>query len=454
MVYRILGAAALALCASAQASEPANKEFEARLYESPALASAFAENISEDEKIAGLSKLWSETKYNFVYTDTLKRIHWDQLYLDAIPKVRATRSTLEYYRVLAELIAKLQDGHSNVYMPQQLWDQAYARPLMRTRPVEGRVLVEGVFSPALKSAGIEPGLEVVAVDGVPVAEYIEREVAPYQSASTPQDLERRTHSYGFLGGDVAKVPQVTFMSGSGKRFTAAVPRVTMSEWGKTAPKKPPFELKMLEGGVAYVALNSFEDDRAADGFMTEWEQIRQARAMVIDLRANGGGNSHVGWRVLATLTGKPFVTTKWASREYVPTFRAWGRPARMHEVGASEWNADGKHLFPGPVAVLTSSATYSAAEDFVLAFDIMKRGAIIGEPTGGSTGQPLFFSLPGGGRARVCTKQDMYPDGRNFVGVGIQPTILVRPTVEDLRKNKDTVLNAAIAYLSATLRSK
>lgn len=428
--------------------------FEARLFDSPALASGYAVNLSEDEKVAGLSKLWSEVKYNFVYTDTLKKIDWDKLYLDTIPKVRATGSTLEYYRVLMELVAKLQDGHSNVYPPEQLWDKVYARPLMRTKPVEGRVFVEAVYSPALKAQGIEPGLEVTAVDGVPVADYIARQVAPYQSASTPQDLERRTHSYGFLGGDANAQPKVTFAGRSGKAFTVTVPRVPMAEWSKQAQHKPPFEFKMLDGGIAYVALNGFGNDSAADGFIEAWPKISQARALVIDVRANGGGNSTVGYRVLATLTGSPFVTTKWSSREYVPTFRAWGRPAKMHKASPGEWKADGERLFKGPVAVLTSSATYSAAEDFALAFDIMKRGAIIGEPTGGSTGQPLFFSLPGGGRARVCTKQDMYPDGRNFVGVGIQPTILVRPTVTDLRKNKDTVLNAAIEYLSATLRSK
>lgn len=42
------------------------------------------------------------------------------------------------------------------------------------------------------------------------------------------------------------------------------------------------------------------------------------------------------------------------------------------------------------VVVLTSPRTYSAAEDFASAFDVMRRGLIVGEPTGGSTGQPLF----------------------------------------------------------------
>jgi C-terminal processing protease CtpA/Prc len=75
------------------------------------------------------------------------------------------------------------------------------------------------------------------------------------------------------------------------------------------------------------------------------------------------------------------------------------------------------------------------------------RGKIAGEPTGGSTGQPLFFKLPGGGMARVCTKRDSYPDGRDFVGKGVQPQIIVHPTVSDVRAGRDPVLEAALREL-------
>jgi C-terminal processing protease CtpA/Prc len=77
----------------------------------------------------------------------------------------------------------------------------------------------------------------------------------------------------------------------------------------------------------------------------------------------------------------------------------------------------------------------------------MQRGRIVGEPTGGSTGQPLLFDLPGGGTGRVCTKRDSYPDGRPFVGVGIQPQLRVSPRVADLQAGRDTVLEAALDLL-------
>ena len=42
----------------------------------------------------------------------------------------------------------------------------------------------------------------------------------------------------------------------------------------------------------------------------------------------------------------------------------------------------------------------------------------------------------------------MYPDGREFVGYGIQPHVLVTPTVKDYLEYKDVVLEKAIKYLT------
>ncbi|RZK30066.1 MAG: hypothetical protein EOO63_07645, partial [Hymenobacter sp.] len=77
----------------------------------------------------------------------------------------------------------------------------------------------------------------------------------------------------------------------------------------------------------------------------------------------------------------------------------------------------------------------------------LKRGILVGEPTGGSTGQPLAFALPGGIMARVCTKRDAYPDGTEWNGIGILPTVPARPTVAALQAGRDPVLEAALRAL-------
>lgn len=39
------------------------------------------------------------------------------------------------------------------------------------------------------------------------------------------------------------------------------------------------------------------------------------------------------------------------------------------------------------------------------------------------------------------------PDGTDFVGSGVQPDKLVRPTIADFRSGRDTVLEAALQEL-------
>lgn len=147
----------------AMARAKAEKEF----WDCPAMHTPFRPELSEDEKVAGLSKLWAETKFNFIHFDRLPGFSWDSLYLEYLPRVRASKSTLEYYRLLIAMTARLKDGHTAVWMPKELMDEMYARPLLRTVLLEGKVVVVGADS-LLRTMGLVPGLEITAVDGRPV----------------------------------------------------------------------------------------------------------------------------------------------------------------------------------------------------------------------------------------------------------------------------------------------
>jgi C-terminal processing protease CtpA/Prc len=92
-------------------------------------------------------------------------------------------------------------------------------------------------------------------------------------------------------------------------------------------------------------------------------------------------------------------------------------------------------------------ATFSAADGFLVAWKNSGRAKIVGKPNGGSTGQLLSITLPGGGTARVCTKKDTFPDGTEWVGKGIVPDILVHPALADVQAGRDTALERALAFL-------
>jgi C-terminal processing protease CtpA/Prc len=421
------------------------------LWDSPALATPFRESLPEDERVAGLSKLWSEAKYNFVDTARLAAIDWDGQYLRFLPRVRATASTYAYYRLLQEFCAKLEDAHTNVFFPDDLERQFLGKPGLHTRLVDGKVLIVDVWDPELRAQGVERGMEIVRIDGLAAHEYAERKVAPTQSVATPQDRDVRLYEYALLRGPLREPLQLSLQSADGKVLERRVLRKSSSARKAFMPGLPAFERRTLAGNVAYVALNEFEDSDAADGFLKAFDDVVKAAALVIDVRENGGGSSDEGYRVVATLVDEPFATSNWATRDYKPSYRAWGMGERMYGEPADRRQPDAGHRYPSdkPIVVLASARTFSAAEDFLVAFDQTHRGVIVGEPSGGSTGMPLFFRLPGGGSARVCTKRDTYADGKAFVGVGVVPQIAVHPTVADVRAGRDAVLEAALAYLMA-----
>ena len=97
-------------------------------------------------------------------------------------------------------------------------------------------------------------------------------------------------------------------------------------------------------------------------------------------------------------------------------------------------------MYEGPVTLLTSRYTVSAAEDFVAMFRSTGRGTVVGEATQGTTGTPLLLPLSGGGRARICSIGNRLIDGTEFIGVGIVPDLQMALTAEEYAAGKDSVL--------------
>ncbi|MFN7934276.1 MAG: S41 family peptidase [Bryobacteraceae bacterium] len=410
-------------------------------WDSPELSTAYSAEISEAERIAGLSKFWSEVKHNFGYPEKLVTIGWDRLYLEWIPKVQATRTTSDYYRQLMQLCARLQDGHTNVYPPAD--PSGFDKPPLRTALIGGRVWIVDIFAPALETQGLRKGMEILRVNGEPAIAYGRREYEPYQSAATPADLNVRVFTYAFLRGPRSQPVRLTVRDAAGAESDFTVPRTGYSG----VRSNPAFSLQMLPGGIALVTLNSFEDMATARRLVEAFPTIRQTKGVILDIRGNGGGSSGVGFEILRRFLRKPAKSSRQVMRRYNPTDRARGSLLEFTELRATEIQPFQGDRFEGPVAVLAGAATYSAAEDFLVAWKDSNRGPVIGSASGGSTGQPLFFKLPGGGSARVCTKKDTYPDGREWVGHGIPPDIAIEQDPQDLQAGRDTVLERALRYI-------
>jgi carboxyl-terminal processing protease len=78
-----------------------------------------APNLSDEDKVAGLSELWAQAKFGFANFWHVPQLNWDQAYRSFIPKVLTTKSTEEYYRVLQRFYALLEDGIQTCTAPQR-----------------------------------------------------------------------------------------------------------------------------------------------------------------------------------------------------------------------------------------------------------------------------------------------------------------------------------------------
>ncbi len=407
-------------------------------WDNPFFGTPYKENISDDEKLAGLSRFWSECKYNFVYFDKLTDLNWDSIYFAYLPQIRQTRNTMEYFKVLQRFSAELKDGHTRVEAPNDLLDELLDRPAIDTRLVEDKVVITNVVDKELSKMGLRPGLEVVAVDGVPVKVYAESRVEPYVGASTEQGREQLVYSFYLLCGAKSAPVRLTLRDGNANQFDVNLTR----RWRSFVPAQA-VRLQMLKDRVAYMELRTFGDNRIVSVFDSLFDQINNARGLIIDLRENSGGNSDPAFTILSYFVDTTFTAVTVKQPEYAPWRRSQGLGPRWE---TSSWSqvANERRQFRKPIVVLIGPATGSASEDFVAAFDALKRGKTIGEPTAGSTGQPIWFSLPGGIVGQVCTNRTAFADGREYVGVGIHPDVVVRPTVADIRSGRDPVLETAL----------
>ena len=169
-------------------------------------------------------------------------------------------------------------------------------------------------------------------------------------------------------------------------------------------------------------------------------QLGGIRALVVDLRSNGGGNDQNGEAVAARFADTTRLYRRVRFREgpghgdFGPFIDSFISPA-------------GAQSFRGPIAVLTNRSTISSAESFLLAFVVLPNTVSVGDFTGGGSANPVQRTLANGWQYNVSRWIEFRPDGTTFEGVGIEPVIRVDISSMDAALLKDTIMETAISNL-------
>lgn len=174
--------------------------------------------------------------------------------------------------------------------------------------------------------------------------------------------------------------------------------------------------EILHGNIGYVRWDGFVGftEEARPIFDAAFKFVSNARALIIDMRYNGGGSPTT---VNATLD---YFFNKRLPMNHIidyklDTVKHYSNPSAT----AFKLNM--------PVYVLTSKRTFSGAEDFTYAIKYGKRGIIVGDTTGGgahptgpaAVGQGFVLNIPNARSYHETT-------GTNWEGTGVYPDVYIK----------------------------
>ena len=428
--------------------------------------------LTDEDKIAGLALVWQEANYNFAFFDLAPDLDWDAEFARAIGRVMATESDYAYIREIQRFVALLGEAHTNVEPGKVIRARYGGHPAVELEEIERKAVV--VNTSVDLSGKIPLGSVIVEVDGIPVDRYLRERVFPYMSASTQHYLWRQSirgqawRNVGLLIGEVDSIVEIGIETPGGEARQISLRRLTKRgaiEWVQPLRRESPMlTFTRLDGDILYFALNTFNDEKIVTQFEAHLDDLESARAVVLDIRNNQGGNSLNGWYIGRYFSDTPLEVSHWKTRTHTAAFKAWGRfskdPERQAHAAMDAWYEPSEfssidppeRTFVLPVAVLTGSSTYSAAEDFLSFMRAAPNCFFVGGPSAGSTGQPLAFEIPGGAWVGITSKRDSMPDGTEFVGYGVMPDIEVSQSLVAYREGRDPVLERAVEALEERLR--
>ncbi len=407
----------------------------------------------ETKRLLGVSHLWMGIRRNFAFMERVK-LDWDSLYAATVSEMKAAKDNGEAVKVLQKMAAAVGNGHTYVYAYGNV-EREQPAPFT-TRLIDGKVYVDQVESTALKAKGVRRGLQVVTIDSMDVSDYARQRLAPYVSASTEQwRLHQMFDNHALTMRTRGDTIRIGFSDG---RKTFVLPYETGSLKADRTEIADNIAFAKY-GDIGYLRISSFMDSSIPKTFDKIYAQLLDTKALVIDIRNNGGGNSGNADYVLRHFSRDSIRTNSWKSRKYIPAFASWGYKEGWYEQPGGHMSpVSDKEPYLKPVAVLADKGTFSAAEDFIGVMRGMRTGTLVGEPTGGSTGNGVRLDvIPGACAANICAKHDTASDGTDFDGVGFQPDIPATETYQSYFKDRqDNCLRTAIRHLKQQLelRSK
>jgi C-terminal processing protease CtpA/Prc len=173
-------------------------------------------------------------------------------------------------------------------------------------------------------------------------------------------------------------------------------------------------VEVLPGNVGYLDLRGFERRSAQSDakIAAAFELLRDVDALVIDLRANGGGNPDMVAYVSSYLLYGPTLLAEMRHRE-----------APVERLSSPE-RPTGPPRADIPLFLLTSHETFSAGEGFAFILQHLRRAVVVGEQTAGAAHAGRAYPLACGFEAIIPNTAVVLPGtSRDWEGAGVVPDV-------------------------------
>ncbi len=189
--------------------------------------------------------------------------------------------------------------------------------------------------------------------------------------------------------------------------------------------------------IGLIWLPTFAGAMFADEIDEAIAAFPNARALVIDVRDNGGGSTNnaipiAGRFVDATRT---FAYYRYRNGPAHSDFTDY-QPLIVTPRG---------RRFSGAIYVLINRRCASATEAFLFAMRSQPGVTFVGDTTAGAMGNPMIRDLPNGWEYRMPQWLEYDASKRLLEGIGIAPDVYVASTLADSAAGKDAQLEAALA---------
>lgn len=324
----------------------------------------------------------------------------------------AAKNDEELYAAINALLDELKDRHTHAYTRREfesVFSRINAIVGLRTRQIVGapdgrRRVVEVFPGAAAAQAGVRVGWILLSADGRPPGEVLgPGKLRDGQVVHCEFLTETEEHRTLDLRAQQQVVPE----------YRSA---------------------RDLEGGWRLLRFDGF-DMPSAKWVREQLKRRPEPRGVILDLRANSGGHVFA----LGSILGDVF-------RKRVDTGKL------VHRGHGTDWDRfvpqSGGARYSGPLAVLISDYTASAAEIFSQLIKDYDRGVVIGQRSAGAMLTSVFWPLPAGGKLQISIYDYRSPKGRRIEGQGVEPDIAIKEP-EEPGEGEDAAVSAAVAALTA-----